>query len=95
MNSSGPEKLARVSGSGKLNLPAQYRKMIGLEHGGPVRVRVVDGEIRIRTVEAAMRALQTQAKTLLAGDSVDAFLADKRQAAAGENQAAARENDET
>ena len=85
MNSVGNEKMARVSQSGKLNLPAQHRKMIGLEHGGPVRIRVIDGEIRIRTVEATMQALQKQAKALLRVDSVDAFLADKRKDAAREN----------
>jgi hypothetical protein len=88
MISAGHEKVARVSESGKLNLPAQHRKMIGLEHGGPVRIRVVDGEIRIRTVEATMEALQKQAKALLAGDSVDAFLADKRKDSARENEEA-------
>ena len=85
MTIASPEKSARVTESGKLNLPAQHRKMVGLEHGGPVRIRVVDGEIRIRTVEATMQSLQSEARTLLANDSVDAFLADKRQDAAREN----------
>jgi bifunctional DNA-binding transcriptional regulator/antitoxin component of YhaV-PrlF toxin-antitoxin module len=85
VNPIGHEKIARVSESGKLNLPAQHRRLIGLEHGGPVRIRVVDGEIRIRTVAATMEALQKQAKALLQTDSVDAFLSDKRQAASLEN----------
>jgi bifunctional DNA-binding transcriptional regulator/antitoxin component of YhaV-PrlF toxin-antitoxin module len=82
------EKTARVSASGKLNLPARYRKLIGLEQGGPVRIRVVDGEIRIRTVQAAMEALQAQAKAALKGDSVESFLSDKRKDAARENEGA-------
>ena len=85
MNAINHEKMARVSSSGKLNLPAQHRRLIGLEQGGPVRIRVVDGEIRIRTVESAMAALQKQAKEFFKGDSVDQFIADRRRDALHED----------
>ena len=35
--------VARVSEGGKMNIPAQIRRQVGLEHGGPVMVSVVDG----------------------------------------------------
>lgn len=41
---------ARVSESGRLSLPAEMRREIGLEKGGPVRIDLVDGTIRIRTL---------------------------------------------
>lgn len=78
----------RVSEAGRLNLPAQLRREVGLEHGGPVVIRVEDGEIRIRTARAVMEELQAFAQERLAGsgDSVDQFLADRRQAAASEEE---------
>lgn len=50
----------RVSASGRLSLPAEVRREVGLEKGGPVRIDLVDGAIRIRTmsdVKARVRAL--------------------------------------
>ena len=79
------EKFGRVSGSGKLNLPAQYRKALGLEQGGAVRIGFVDGEIRIRSVETVMDKLGAKVRGVLKGDSVEQFLADKRADAAREN----------
>lgn len=79
------EKFGRVSGSGKLNLPAQYRKALGLERGGAVRIGFVDGEIRIRSVETVMDQLGAKVRQVLKGDSVERFLADKRAEAAREN----------
>ena len=80
------EKFGRVSGSGKLNLPAQYRKALGLEQGGAVRIGLVDGEIRIRSVETVMNQLSAKVRGVLKDDSVEQFLADKRADAARENE---------
>lgn len=80
------EKFGRVSGAGKLNLPAQYRKALGLEQGGAVRIGLVDGEIRIRSVDTVMEQLGAKVRRVLEGDSVEQFLADKRADAARENE---------
>jgi len=37
-------RIAKVSEAGKLSLPARVRRRVGLEQGGPVLVRVEDGE---------------------------------------------------
>jgi len=81
------DTLTKVSETGKLNLPAQLRRQLGLEHGGPVLVRLVDGELRIRTVQEAMRRLQQDARRIFgaSGDKVDRFLADRREEAARED----------
>ena len=87
------DTLTKVSGTGKLNLPAQFRRQLGLDRGGPVLVRLEDGELRIRTVQEAMRRLQQDARRIFAGsgDSVDRFLADRREEA--EKEAAPRGDD--
>lgn len=42
----------RVSETGRLSVPVELRRQVGLEKGGVVRIEVVDGAIRIRTMTA-------------------------------------------
>ena len=82
------EVLSRVSDSGRFNVPASLRKMVGLESGGPVVVRVEGGELRIRTVRDLMTELQGEARALFAGsgESVEGFLEGRRAEAAGDGE---------
>ena len=41
----------RVSETGRLSLPADLRRAVGLEKGGLVRIEVIDGAIRIKTMK--------------------------------------------
>ena len=79
----------RVADTGRLNIPVQVRKLVGLERGGPVSVWVEDGEIRVRPVRDVMAALQAEAADLFGGtdESVDLFLAERRAEADREGQA--------
>ena len=40
----------RVSESGRLSIPAEFRKAVGLEHGGDLVIELVGREIRIKTI---------------------------------------------
>ena len=81
------ETTTRVSSTGKLSLPAKLRRMVGLERGGPVVVRVEDGEIRIRSVRDVLTGLQAEARRVFAGsgESVEGFLRERHAEAAREN----------
>ena len=71
----------RVSGSGRVSIPAEFRKVVGLEHGGDVVIELVGREIRIRTIDEVVAHAQAIARRLTAGKpdaSVDAFLAERR-----------------
>jgi bifunctional DNA-binding transcriptional regulator/antitoxin component of YhaV-PrlF toxin-antitoxin module len=71
-----------VSSSGRLSLPAEFRKEIGLERGGDVIVELDGKDIRIRTVQEAVARAQAMSRRLLAGKpalSVDDFLAHRRE----------------
>jgi AbrB family looped-hinge helix DNA binding protein len=73
---------AQVSASGRLSLPAEFRKSLGLEHGGNVIVELDGNDIRIRTVHEAVIQAQALSRRLLAGKpplSVDDFLARRRE----------------
>ena len=72
--------VARVSEGGKRNIPAQIRREVGLEHGGPVMVSVVNGEIRMRVMRQVLEELQDEARDVFAGsgETVDRFLRERR-----------------
>jgi AbrB family looped-hinge helix DNA binding protein len=48
----------RVSKSGRLSVPAEFRKAIGLEQGGDVVVELDDRQLRIITVRDAIARAQ-------------------------------------
>ena len=71
----------RVSESGRLSIPAEFRKTLGLGRGGGVMVELDGREIRIRTVDEAIGRAQALTRRLLGGKpeaSLDAFLAERR-----------------
>lgn len=77
----------QVSKSGRLSLPAPFRKALGLEQGGRVVVELDEEEIRILTQQQAVKRAQALSKRLLGnkpGTSVDDFIAERRREAARE-----------
>ena len=76
--------LSKIDAGGRLIIPAQARKALSLEYGGPVVLTLVDGELRVRSVASAMAELQVQTSPFLSGDdaSVSAFLTARRAEAA-------------
>src|SRR5690348_8947587 len=79
----------RVSETGRLSIPAEVRREVGLERGGVVRIEVVDGAIRIRTMRDVRERVRALARKTGLADKASvadflAFRADerKREAAA-------------
>jgi AbrB family looped-hinge helix DNA binding protein len=71
----------RVSRTGRISLPADMRKEIGLERGGDVVVELDGRDIRIRSVAEVVSRAQDLSRQLLAGkpnSTVDDFLAERR-----------------
>ena len=72
----------RVSPTGRISLPAGFRKAVGLERGGNVVIELDGNEIRIRSIREAVARAQEMSRRLLAGKpqlSVDDFLAHRRE----------------
>lgn len=51
-----------VSETGRLSLPAELRRAVGLERGGAVRIELVDGTIRIRTMKEVKDRIRALAR---------------------------------
>ena len=74
----------QVSKSGRLSLPAAFRKAISLEEGGHVVVELDERGIHIMTQRQAIARAQALSKRLLhgkPGTSVDDFIAERRREA--------------
>ena len=72
---------AKISETGRLSVPSEMRKAMGLERGGDVIVELAGDELRIRSVDAAIARAQELTRRLLAekpNASVDDFLAERR-----------------
>jgi AbrB family looped-hinge helix DNA binding protein len=87
--------LSKIDAGGRLIIPAQARKALSLEAGGPVVLTMVEGELRVRSVAVAMAELQLQAASFLSDDgaSVNAFLKARRAEAAREAGTSAEANE--
>jgi AbrB family looped-hinge helix DNA binding protein len=78
---------AKVSESGQVIVPADFRRQIGLEHGGDVVIELDGKAIRIRAVADALAEAQAWTRKVLGdrpGTSVDDFIAERRREAAVE-----------
>jgi AbrB family looped-hinge helix DNA binding protein len=53
---------SHVSETGRLSLPAELRRAVGLERGGPVRIEIVDGSIAIRTLKEVKDRIRALAR---------------------------------
>lgn len=74
----------RVSQAGRISLPAEFRKAIGLEHGGDVVIELDGRDVRIRTGDETVARAQELTRRLLAGKpeaSLDAFLQERHREA--------------
>ena len=74
-----------VSG-GRLQIPAEIRKELGLKDGDQLTLKVVDGELRILSVHEAIRRAQRMVRQYVPeGVSlVDELIAERRAEAARE-----------
>lgn len=70
-----------ITANGRMSLPADIRKRLGLERGGAILVEETDDGVILRTVDQAVAKAQAIAKRYAAHPdaSVDAFLAARRQ----------------
>jgi len=72
----------RVSATGRLSLPSELRREVGLEKGGLVRIEVIDGMIRIKTMQDVKNTIRMLAQNTGLADkaSVSDFLAMRAEA---------------
>jgi AbrB family looped-hinge helix DNA binding protein len=77
---------ARIVSGGRLQIPADVRRELGLSDGDDVRIEIVDGELRVRSFDAVIKAIQDEVRRYVpVGVSlVDELIADRRAEASRE-----------
>jgi AbrB family looped-hinge helix DNA binding protein len=80
------QEWAQVGPDGRVVIPASYRKLLGIEDGGPLLMLLEDGDVRLVGRDAAIRRAQSLvARHVPAGVSlVDELIAERRAEAARE-----------
>ncbi|MEK0085276.1 AbrB/MazE/SpoVT family DNA-binding domain-containing protein [Benzoatithermus flavus] len=74
----------KVAENGRLSLPIEIRRQLGLEKGGTVVLKVENGEVRMTTLEETVRRIQERMRKLTQGKNISVadFLAWKKEQAA-------------
>lgn len=74
----------RIVSGGRLQIPADVRRELGLVDGDDVRLEVVDGELRVRSFGAALARVRALVSDSIAGDDslADDLIANRRAEAA-------------
>ncbi len=77
---------AKVAEGGRIVIPAEYRKTLGIEIGDNVVLQLEDGEVRLFTIDEAIRRAQEIVRQYVPeGRSlVDELIAERRAEAARE-----------
>jgi AbrB family looped-hinge helix DNA binding protein len=76
-----------ITPTGRMSLPADVRRRLGLSGGGAVLLEETEDGIVLRTVAQAVARAQAISRQLLAGKdapTVDEYIADRRREAADE-----------
>jgi AbrB family looped-hinge helix DNA binding protein len=75
---------ARLASGGRIVIPVEYRKALGLHEGDIVTMQLEDGEIRLYSFEEGLRRAQALVRELVPeGVSlVDELIAERRREAA-------------
>jgi antitoxin PrlF len=80
------ETRMRVNENGRIVIPANCRKALGIEPGDEVVLSIEDGELRISTVESRLREAQAAVRRYIKPDKFlsDELIAERREAARDE-----------
>ena len=73
----------RMGEKGRVVIPAEIRKALGMDAGGTLDLRVEDGELRISTLRSRIRRVQERARKIIPpGVSLSEELSAERREAA-------------
>ncbi len=69
-----------VSG-GRLQVPADFRRELGLADGDPVIMRVIDGELHVRPLRDALAGVRERLRQYVQGPNLsEELISDRRRA---------------
>ena len=60
---------ARITEGGRLVIPAEFRRKLGLKPGDSVIIDIADGELRVRSLQTAVKRAQALVRRYIPGDA--------------------------
>ena len=71
---------ARIAAGGRIVIPVEYRRALGIQEGDEVILRLQDGEVRILSPQEAIKRAQDLVARYVAADRslVDELIAERR-----------------
>jgi AbrB family looped-hinge helix DNA binding protein len=82
-----PSRHVRIAAGGRVVIPAEYRKALGVEVGDHVVIELKGDELRLRSRQAAIKKVQAMVRKHIPDESrslADELIAERRQEAARE-----------
>jgi AbrB family looped-hinge helix DNA binding protein len=81
-----PSRHVRIAAGGRVVIPAEFRKALGVEIGDDMVMELTDGELRLRSFDAALKRVQQIVRRYVpAGVSLaDELIRERREEAARE-----------
>ncbi|MCK9487681.1 MAG: AbrB/MazE/SpoVT family DNA-binding domain-containing protein [Dehalococcoidia bacterium] len=75
-----PRIRSKVDAQGRILIPAEQRRALGLEPGDPVSLQVVDGELRVMTIDEEIRKAQELVRRYVPADRMlsEELIAERR-----------------
>jgi AbrB family looped-hinge helix DNA binding protein len=76
----------KIYGGGKIAIPADVRKILGISDGDRVNLNIENGLLTIRTREQSLREMHSYFNSVIAPDRIlsDELIAERRAEALGE-----------
>ena len=83
----------RLGSGGRVVIPAEVRSRMGWKPDEALRIRIVDGEVRLESISDGVRRAQSLFRKFYKGEGslVDELIADRRAEAAREEEEARRD----
>lgn len=71
---------ARIVSGGRLQIPADVRHALGLTEGDPVRLEIVDGELRVSSIRTVIERIRAEIASYVPShiSLADELIADRR-----------------
>jgi AbrB family looped-hinge helix DNA binding protein len=82
-----PSRRVRIAPGGRVVIPAEYRKALGVEVGDQMVIELKEDELRLRSRQAAIKKVQAMVRKHIPDESrslADELIAERRQEAARE-----------
>ena len=83
-----PSRVVRISPGGRVVIPAEFRKALGVGIGDDMLIQLKGEELRLRSRQAAIKRVQAMVRKYLPDESrslADELIAERREEAARED----------